>query len=44
VKIFHEKGKEKVLDRKNFGVRSRCSVGLKAMEAVKLAEYFYQRE
>jgi DNA topoisomerase IV A subunit len=35
VKVIDEKGKEKVIDLKNYGVMTRGSVGLKAVKAVK---------
>ncbi|MGE5173938.1 MAG: DNA gyrase/topoisomerase IV subunit A [Betaproteobacteria bacterium] len=35
VKVIDEKGKEKVIDLKEFGVMTRGSVGLKAVKAVK---------
>ncbi len=35
VKVVDEKGKEKVIDLKNYGVMTRGSVGLKAVKAVK---------
>lgn len=35
VKVIDEKGKEKVIDLKNFGVMTRGSVGLKAVKAVR---------
>ncbi len=35
VRVVDEKGKEKVIDLKNFGVMTRGSVGLKAVKAVK---------
>lgn len=35
VKVIDEKGKEKVIDLKHFGVMTRGSVGLKAVKAVK---------
>jgi DNA gyrase/topoisomerase IV subunit A len=37
VKVLDEKGKEKVLDLKHYGVMTRGSVGLKAVKAVKFA-------
>jgi DNA gyrase subunit A len=37
VKVIDDKGKEKVIDLKNFGVMTRGSVGLKAVKAVKFA-------
>jgi hypothetical protein len=35
VKVIDEKGKEKVIDLKEYGVMTRGSVGLKAVKAVK---------
>jgi DNA gyrase subunit A len=35
VKVIDEKGKEKVIDQKQFGVMTRGSVGLKAVKAVR---------
>lgn len=35
VKVIDEKGKEKIIDLKNFGVMTRGSVGLKAVKAVR---------
>ncbi|MHB8846287.1 MAG: DNA gyrase/topoisomerase IV subunit A [Nitrospirota bacterium] len=35
IKVIDEKGKEKVIDLKNFGVMTRGSVGLKAVKAVR---------
>ena len=35
VKVIDDKGKEKVIDLKNYGVMTRGSVGLKAVKAVK---------
>jgi DNA gyrase subunit A len=35
IKVIDEKGKEKVIDLKNYGVMTRGSVGLKAVKAVK---------
>jgi DNA gyrase subunit A len=35
VKVIDEKGKEKVIDLKNYGVMTRGSVGLKAVKAVR---------
>ncbi len=35
VKVIDDKGREKVLDLKNYGVMTRGSVGLKAVKAVK---------
>jgi DNA gyrase subunit A len=37
VKVLDEKGREKVLDLKEYGVMTRGSVGLKAIKAVKFA-------
>jgi DNA gyrase subunit A len=37
VKVIDEKGKEKVIDLKHYGVMTRGSVGLKAVKAVKFA-------
>jgi DNA gyrase subunit A len=37
VKVLDEKGREKVIDLKPFGVMTRGSVGLKAVKAVKFA-------
>ena len=37
VKVLDEKGKEKVIDLKQYGVMTRGSVGLKAVKAVKFA-------
>jgi DNA gyrase subunit A len=37
VKVIDEKGKEKVVDLKQYGVMTRGSVGLKAVKAVKFA-------
>jgi DNA topoisomerase IV A subunit len=37
VKVIDDKGKEKVIDLKPFGVMTRGSVGLKAVKAVKFA-------
>ncbi len=37
VKVVDEKGKEKVIDLKDYGVMTRGSVGLKAVKAVKFA-------
>ena len=37
VKVIDDKGKEKVIDLKSFGVMTRGSVGLKAVKAVKFA-------
>ena len=37
VKVIDEKGKEKVIDTKEYGVMTRGSVGLKAVKAVKFA-------
>jgi hypothetical protein len=37
VKVIDEKGKEKVIDLKDYGVMTRGSVGLKAVKAVKFA-------
>ena len=37
VKVIDDKGKEKVLDLKPYGVMTRGSVGLKAVKAVKFA-------
>lgn len=37
VKVIDEKGKEKVIDLKPFGVMTRGSVGLKSVKAVKFA-------
>jgi DNA gyrase/topoisomerase IV subunit A len=35
VKVIDEKGKEKVIDLKHYGVMTRGAVGLKAVKAVK---------
>jgi hypothetical protein len=35
VKVLDEKGKERTIDLKNFGVMTRGSVGLKAVKVVK---------
>lgn len=35
VKVIDEKGKERVIDLKDYGVMNRGSVGLKAVKAVK---------
>ncbi len=35
VKVIDDKGKEKVIDLKDYGVMTRGSVGLKAVKAVK---------
>jgi len=35
IKVIDEKGKERVIDLKNYGVMTRGSVGLKAVKAVK---------
>jgi len=35
VKVLDEKGKERTIDLKNFGIMTRGSVGLKAVKAVK---------
>jgi DNA gyrase subunit A len=35
VKVLDEKGKEKVIDLKNYGVMTRGSVGLKAVKAIR---------
>ncbi len=37
VKVIDEKGKEKVIDLKDYGVMTRGSVGLKAVKAVRFA-------
>ena len=37
VKVIDDKGKEKVIDLKSFGVMTRGSVGLKAVKAVKFS-------
>jgi len=37
VKVIDEKGKEKVIDLKHYGVMTRGSVGLKAVKAVRFA-------
>jgi len=37
VKVIDDKGKEKVIDLKHYGVMTRGSVGLKAVKAVKFA-------
>ena len=37
VKVIDDKGKEKVIDLKDYGVMTRGSVGLKAVKAVKFA-------
>ncbi len=37
VKVIDEKGKEKVIDLKDYGIMTRGSVGLKAVKAVKFA-------
>jgi DNA gyrase/topoisomerase IV subunit A len=35
IKVVDEKGKEKVIDLKHYGVMTRGSVGLKAVKAVR---------
>jgi len=37
VRVIDEKGKEKVIDLKKYGVMTRGSVGLKAVKAVRFA-------
>jgi DNA gyrase/topoisomerase IV subunit A len=37
VRVIDEKGKEKTIDLKNYGVMTRGSVGLKAVKAVRFA-------
>jgi len=37
VKVIDDKGKEKVIDLKPYGVMTRGSAGLKAVKAVKFA-------